>query len=75
MKDTYNVIKSKTTTNQELLNAKTSLINFEEGKAYTDSAITADYQKKANIDLQNNFNVYNSKKQNAISLSSNKKIL
>ena len=43
LKDTYNVIKSKTRTNQELSNAQTSLINFEEGEAYTDSAITTDY--------------------------------
>ena len=75
LKDTNNVIKSKTRTTQELSNAKTSLINFEEGEAYTDSAITADYQKKANIDLQNTYNVYNSKKRSAISLSSDKNTL
>ena len=59
-----------------IYNVKTP-INNDQGanKRYVDSAITADYQKKANIDFPNTYNVNNSKKRTALSLSSNKNTL
>ena len=51
-----------------IYNVKTP-INNDQGanKRYVDSAITADYQKEANIDFPNTYNVNNSKKRNALS--------
>ena len=113
LKNSYNVIKSKTNTFQEITVAEQTVINFEEerkdfvginesfpmktyldmgdkyiydvktpinndqgaNKGYVDSAIMADYQKKSNIDLKKTYYVNNSKKRNALSLSTNKNTL
>ena len=59
-----------------IYNLKTPINNDQRAsKGYVDSAITADYQKKTNIDLKNIYNVNNSKKRSAQSSSSNKNTL